>query len=125
VVAVREVPDCGNAPRKEVLRDIVIGLAERDANAVGALLADDVRWWLVGDTELVGADAVRDWVTGLPEAAELAFDALMTHGRLAGVDGTVTTADGVQEAFCHVLHFAGAAKSAKIVRVRSYRRTSR
>ena len=125
MVAVREVPDCGNAPRKEVLRDLVIGLAERDADAVVALLADDVRWSLVGDTELVGADAVRDWIAGLPEADELAFEALMTHGRLAGVDGTVTTADGAREAFCHVLHFAGAAKAAKIIRVRSYRRTSR
>jgi hypothetical protein len=125
VVAVREAPDCGNAPRKEVLRDLVIGLAEADADAVVGLLAEDVRWSLVGDAELVGANAVRDWVAGLPAADELVFEALLTHGRLAGVDGAVIGPDGAQEAFCHVLHFAGAAKTAKIVRVRSYRRTSR
>lgn len=125
MVAVREVPDCGNAPRKEILRDLVIGLADGDVDAVGGLLSEDVRWSLVGDAELVGADAVRDWVAGLAEADELVFEALMTHGRLAGVDGTVIGPDGSREDFCHVLHFAGAARTAKIVRVRSYRRTSR
>ncbi|MFC7340018.1 hypothetical protein [Saccharopolyspora griseoalba] len=125
MVVVRGVPDCGNAPRKVVLRDLVIGLAERDADAVVAPLADDVRWSLVGDVELVGADAVRVWGAGLPEADELTFEAVLTHGRMAAVDGSVIAADGAQEDFCHVLHFAGAAKTAEIVRVRSYRSTSR
>lgn len=120
MVTVRSTPDCGNAPRKEVLRDLVVALAERDGETVAALVGEDVEWNLVGDTVVRGREAVRAWAADLPEAKEVAFGALITHGREAGVDGMIEAADGTRHAFCHVLRFPGTARTAKIAEIRSY-----
>lgn len=120
MVTVQSPPDCGNAPRKEVLRDLVVALAGRDGGTVAALVGENVEWNLVGGTVLRGREAVRAWAAGLPEAKEVAFGALLTHGREAGVDGMVETADGTRYAFCHVLRFPGTARTAKITEIRSY-----
>ncbi|SFC97234.1 hypothetical protein [Streptomyces aidingensis] len=59
MVMIRSTPDCGNAPRKEVLRDLVVALAEGDDETVAALVGEDVAWSLVGETVLRGREAVR------------------------------------------------------------------
>lgn len=120
MVTIRFAPDCGNAPRKEVLRDLVVALAEGNDETVAALVGEDVEWNLVGDTVLRGREAVRAWAADLPEAKEVAFGSLITHGREAGVDGTIEAADGTRYAFCHVLRFPGTARTAKIAEIRSY-----
>ncbi|GAA2112684.1 nuclear transport factor 2 family protein [Streptomyces synnematoformans] len=120
MVTIRSAADCGNAPRKEVLRDLVVALAEGDGATVAALVGEDVAWSLVGEAVLRGREAVRAWVADLPEAKEVAFGSLLTHGREAGVDGTIEAADGTRYAFCHVIRFPGTAKTAKIAEVRSY-----
>ncbi|WP_061963910.1 nuclear transport factor 2 family protein [Demequina aurantiaca] len=113
-------PDCGNAPRKAVLRDIAIGLARADAAALGPYLADDAVWTLVGDRDLTGAQEIRAWAASAPRAAELRFASVLTHGPEASMSGTVTLASGERTFFSHVLRFASAGKSAKAKRVTSY-----
>ncbi|EST21262.1 hypothetical protein N566_27590 [Streptomycetaceae bacterium MP113-05] len=87
---------------------------------MAALVGEDVEWNLVGDTVLRGREAVRAWAADLAEAKEVAFGSLITHGREAGVDGTIEAADGARYAFCHVLRFPGTARTAKIAEIRSY-----
>ncbi|MEV6719461.1 nuclear transport factor 2 family protein [Streptomyces xanthochromogenes] len=120
MVTVRATPDCGNAPRKEVLRDFVIAMAEADGETLAGMVGEGVEWHLVGEAVLRGRAAVRAWAAGLPVAREITFGAVITHGREAGVDGTTEAADGRRYAFCHVLRFAGAARTAKIAEIRSY-----
>ncbi|WP_415953025.1 nuclear transport factor 2 family protein [Streptomyces sp. KLOTTS4A1] len=120
MLRIHSTPDCGNAPRKEVLRDLVIALAERDGETVSALVAEGVVWNQVGVSASDGREAVRGWAAAGPEVEELSFGALITHGREASVDGTLELTDGTRHAFCHVLRFAGAARTAKIVEIRSY-----
>ncbi|GAA3733160.1 nuclear transport factor 2 family protein [Leifsonia bigeumensis] len=120
MVTIHEEPDCGNAPRKEILRDLVVAIAERDGESIAPLLADDVAWTFVGEQHLTGRDTVLKWVDDLPPVEEVAFGTFLTHGRGAGVDGVLDLVDGARLAFCHGLRFAGAARTTKIVSVNSY-----
>ena len=120
MVKIHDEPDCGNAPRKEILRDFVGSLAERNSEHVTSLLADDIAWRIVGERTLTDRDTVLKWVTALPKVDQVVFGSLLTHGRGASADGVFHLADGTQSAFCHVLRFAGAAKTAKIVGINTY-----
>lgn len=105
---------------KQILRDFVVGLAERDSEQIVSLLAEEIVWSLVGGDTLTSCDAVRRWVTSLAEVDEVAFRSLLTHGRGASVDGVVRLAAGHRSGFCHVLRFTGSAKTARIRGVNSY-----
>ncbi|PYI64576.1 hypothetical protein CVV68_21505 [Arthrobacter livingstonensis] len=120
MVAIREEPDCGNAPRKTIVRDLVVALAVKDVDFVASLVTNDASWALVGEQHLVGGPAVVAWVSGLPSVSAVVFGSLLTHGRGASVDGVLELSDGTKMGFCHVLRFAGAGKTAKLVGVNSY-----
>ena len=120
MVKVRVEPDCGNAPRKELLRELVVCLAERDIERLRPLLSDDIDWQLIGARSLAGLDEVAGWVSNLAAVREVVFGSLLTHGRGASVDGMLHLLDGSRIGFCHVVTFTSAAKSAKIRLARSY-----
>lgn len=119
-VRIVDEPDCGNAPRREILRDIVKALATRDADAVTEYLRVDAVWSLVGDRDLSGTDQIALWIASMPAPTELRFESLVTHGREASASGTLTLASDEQSHFSHVFQFAGATKTAKVKRVASY-----
>lgn len=120
-LAVVDVPDsCGNAPRKAIVRDFTIALYAKQMHQLAAILRDDVRWHIVGSHVLTGTKQVRGWVAEEPAAVKLTIHTIITHGWECGVDGSIERADGTLAAFCHVIVFAGAAKTAKIKEIRSY-----
>ncbi|WP_111720957.1 nuclear transport factor 2 family protein [Homoserinimonas sp. OAct 916] len=120
MLTIHEEPDCGNAPRKLILRNLVVALATQDSEYVDSLLSDDVVWDLVGGQVLMGRDAIREWITSQGPVDAVTFGTFLTHGRGAGVDGSLDLADGPRSRFCHVLRFAGAARTAKVIGVNSY-----
>lgn len=120
MVTVRIAPDCGNAPRREITRDLVIALADNDARVIEEMLAQNGQWTIVGAETHSGRDAILQWVAGLPAVRELEFGSVLTHGKGASVDGTATRSDGTIVHFSHVLEFAGHAKTAPLASVRTY-----
>lgn len=120
MVTIHEEPDCGNSPRKEILRDLVVALAQRDVEHIEAVLADDVSWTIVGEQTVSGREATKEMVLALPHVDELTFGTFLTHGRGGGVDGVLRLADGTQTAFCHLLRFKSTVKTAKVVGINSY-----
>lgn len=112
--------DCGNAPRKMVIRDLLVALAERDHDAVVSFLREDVRWDVVGLKELTGPDAVGDWLLQQPPVEELHIATVITHGTDCGAEGRLVHSDGTTTRFNHIMLFAGHAKTAKVKEVRSY-----
>ncbi len=120
MVKIEVEPDCGNAPRKVVLREIVVSLAEQDIEGITSLLSGDIAWDLVGERTLADSDEVGSWVSNLPAVREVVFGSLLTHGRGASVEGVLRLIDGTRTGFCHVLQFTSAAKTAKIRSVSSY-----
>lgn len=120
MVTIHEEPDCGNSPRKEILRDLVVALAQRDVEHLAAVLDEDVSWTVVGEQTVSGRVAARGMALALPPVDELTFGTFLTHGRGAGVDGVLRLADGGETAFCHVLRFKSTAKTAKVADINSY-----
>jgi len=120
-LAIVDVPDsCGNAPRKAIIRDFTIALYGKRVHEVAAMLKDDVRWQIVGSHLLTGIEQVQTWMTTEPGALKLTIHTIITHGSECVVEGTIEQADGTMAGFCHVIIFAGAAKTAKIKEIRSY-----
>lgn len=110
--------DCGNAPRVGIVGDFVAGWAEGNLEAASELLADDVRWTLVGAATGIGTDGIP---SVLPPFSpdRLVILSIVTHGRLASCDGYLEAARK-RVGFSHAIRFAGASKTAKIAEVRSY-----
>lgn len=112
--------DCGNAPRKMVIRDFLVALYQQDDADVAAALRDNVRWEVIGSTVQEGLDEVGDWVRQQPPAAELHIATVLTHGTDCAADGRVVHVDGSTTHFSHMLFFTGHTKTAKIKKLRSY-----
>lgn len=114
--------DCGNSPRKQLLKELYTALAEGDVEDILSRLTDDVRWSVVGNVTVEG----RDDVTGLleqllaAEYAEIRVDNIITHGYTAAANGTTRATNGDTHAFCEVFTFDGATKTADIEAVDSY-----
>lgn len=116
-----DIPEnCGNAPRKAVVRDFLIALYQRDGAHVLDRLRDEIQWDVIGSTQLQGHDDVESWLETQPDAAALHLHTVITHGTDCGADGRVVYDDGTEIAFNHVFIFAGHAKTAQIKTIRSY-----
>lgn len=115
--------DCGNAPRKAILRDLQAAWARGDVDEVADWVRDDIVYDVVGTERIVGKEAFRAKVaSGHDDESiqELHIHNIITHGWIAALNGTVTTVSGRQVGFCNVFVFAGAAKTAKIKEITSY-----
>lgn len=113
--------DCGNAPKRLVLRDYVLAVAERDVDAIAAALADDVVWEIVGRSTTM-KDDFASTVDQLFKGAvdTLSIESILTHGKEGCVAGTMVLADGRSIRFCDVYLFNGHSKTAKIKKITSY-----
>lgn len=114
--------DCGNAPKKLVLRDFLIALAKGDSQHVADNITDNIHWNLVGTKVLVGREEVTaafdELVDG--ETSKLVIDNIVTHGSICSANGTWYKADGRVVAFCDVYRFNSHAKHAKLKEITSY-----
>lgn len=122
MIDVQAPADCGNAPKKRVLRDFTVALVERDEEAVLAAVSDDVEWDLVGRRIVHGkvdfTDAVAAALGG--EVATLHLDAILTHGNEGAVSSRILFRGSGQLRCCDVYKFSGFGKTAKIKRITSY-----
>lgn len=114
--------DCGNTPKKALLRDFNVAFAENEVEFILENVSDDVEWTIVGDREILGRDDFATAVEGMtdPDVAALTIDHVITHGATASVDGTLGLDDGSVYAFCDVYDFSSHAKDAKIQTMTSY-----
>lgn len=122
-MVVEDVPaDCGNAPRKAVIRDFVVDLYGGHVEGTLATLAEDVTWDVLGAISLHGHEDVTPWLEEhqADAATRVRFGLILTHGTDCGVDGEVQFASGKHVSFCHIMKFSGHAKTAKIKMLRSY-----
>lgn len=116
-----DVPEqCGNAPRKLVICDFMVGLYGQDIELVTSLLSDNVQWDIIGAHSMASHDEVATWIMEQNPGRKLAINTVITHGPECGVDGTITYHDGTVAAFSHIMAFTGGAKTAKIKAIRSY-----
>ena len=109
MVKVTVEADCGNAPRKEFLKQFHIALANSDSNFVIENITDDIHWEIVGNHAITNKEEFGKRILDSPfwNVKELVIDAIITHGNEASVNGTVVTSDDLKFAFCNVYKFKG------------------
>lgn len=114
--------DCGNAPKKEFIRDFNIAFIKNDLEAILDAMTDDIEWELVGDTVRTGKEEVREFMKGMPvsKGTELTILTIITHGNTAASNGTMKFEDGSEIAFCDIYEFSGHDKNARIIKLASY-----
>lgn len=114
--------DCGNAPKKLLVRDWLIDAAAGDVEGVEARLDQAAHWEDVGAAECRGRSDVAAALVALPGAEVTTFGLhrLLSHGKHVAVDGTFECADGRVARFAHFIEFSGHGKNAGIESVVSY-----
>lgn len=114
--------DCGNAPRKHLLRAFTTAIVTQAAEPLLPYLADNTQWERVGVQSMQGKDAIVAAIQDQDRkpATLLQIHHILTHGGTAAIDGIVHTADQSQYAFCDVYSFRSAGKNAKIKSITSY-----
>lgn len=113
--------DCGNAPKKEFIRDFNIAFAENKKEKILEFMADDIEWVFVGKQIMNGKEEVKKFLEtmGDDKAEELILDTIVTHGDEAAADGVMKFSK-MAVAFCDVYKFTGHDKNAKIKNLTSY-----
>jgi hypothetical protein len=117
--------DCGNAPKKLLLKELTTAFAKGTAQRVLLpQLADDVDWEIVGTEPIKGKDAVARMLSEAAKsgnrATQLEIENIITHGNAGSVNGHITMADGKQYAFCDVYVWNGASAKSAIRKITSF-----
>jgi len=112
--------DCGNSPRRQLIKDLYITFAENDLETFYSCLVDDITWNFVGGSLLSGKQEIKEFFekNKLIEAEEFLVDYILTHGNLCSVGGKITLPD-------KNVHFANfyeftSVNSKKIKRIKSF-----
>jgi len=114
--------DCGNAPKKLMLKEVAAALLLKDIDSVGEQLADQVAWHKVGEISYKGKEAVAKAAEAEKDnkAKEIQIETIITHGTTGAVNGTLATEALQRYAFCHIYQFTSAGKKGKIKEITSY-----
>lgn len=113
--------DCGNAPKKELLKKLLIAFAGMDADFMNENFTDDIRLDDVGNQTVHGKDQVIETLhrTKQGKTAELHIHHLITHGSSGAANGILVLDSRESLAFCNVYRFSSG-KAAKIKDITSY-----
>jgi hypothetical protein len=103
-------PDCGNAPRKLFLRDLLIAIVDGNMKHVQKIIPDNISWDIVGQKQITNQEQCLKELKGHASwnAKQLIVDTIITHGPFASVSGLITGADKTTYRFCNVYRFKGA-----------------
>lgn len=106
---------------QQFLEDLNKAFARSDTDYILRHVTDDIKWEVKGDFSIKGKEAFKQELKKMesPEPFELTIHNIITHGRSAAVDGTMTIPDGKVYAFCDLYKFSGL-KYPKISEMVSY-----
>ncbi|MCM3572466.1 hypothetical protein M3172_04645 [Mesobacillus subterraneus] len=115
--------DCGNAPRKVLLKELTVALATKDFSGMIESIADDLRWQIAGHKTFFGKESLKDALNeNISKAVvQLKIQNIITHGSTGSVNGFFVFGDHSTLSFCDVYTFSSAGKSAKIKEIVSFR----
>lgn len=114
--------DCGNAPKKQLIKDFNIAFAKGDTATILNYFADDIHWEMIGGDTWDGKEAVKAALKTMNggEASELIIDNIVSHGDRCAANGSISYPDGSTIAYCDMYTFSGHAPDAKIKTLIAY-----
>lgn len=113
--------DCGNAPKKQFIKDFNIAYAQADVPALLSMMTDDIEWHLIGADHIHGKEAFKKSLADMSmiEAEELIIDNIISHGDRVAANGEMVYKNN-RIAFCDIYEFDSHGKNAKIKKMTSY-----
>ena len=104
--------DCGNSPKKKILKELIEAFAKNDVDFVAEYCTENVKWNIVNDVYVQGLENVlRVYEKKLTSRiVEIELLNIITHGNVGAVNGTATLADHRVYSFCIVYNFVSAGK---------------
>ena len=113
--------DCGNAPKRILLKKLLTALARGDNAFILKNVSDDVTWHRPGQSSLLGKAAVAKALERMKRQpmAEMTIETIVTHGPTGAANGVMIFNSGKSVAFSHVYRFSSA-KGARIKELTEY-----
>ncbi len=123
MVKVSAAEDCGNAPKKQFVKDFLIASAQADFKAVAEMLRDDANLEIINYVTVSGKDTVikqlqADAAQGAVE--ELVIHNILSHGDRCAANGVLKFKDGSRVAFCNMYVFNSHARDARLKEITVY-----
>lgn len=114
-------PDCGNAPKKELLKQLNIAFAKGNSDFLTEVVSDDIEWDIIGDQKISGKEQFTGKLETLKseKVSELILDRILTHGKEGAANGIIKMQNGNEYGFSDFYEFTGA-KGAKVKSITSY-----
>ncbi|MBD1383324.1 nuclear transport factor 2-like protein [Metabacillus arenae] len=114
--------DCGNAPKKVLLKELTIAFTKNDIDFITKVISDNVCWDMIGDKMIQGKDNLVEMLKQkkIRTVTEIHISNIITHGSTGAVNGTLIFENKKSYAFCDVYNFTSAGKHAKIKEIASY-----
>ena len=115
-------PDCGNAPKKVLLKDFTIAFAKGDIQFILKNLSDNIEWEIVGDQKIHGKSDAEKVLKQMLDASttQLNIVNIITHGDEGAVNGTMKFGEGPEFGFSDFYTFTSHGKDAKIKQLTSF-----
>jgi hypothetical protein len=115
--------DCGNAPKKKLIKDFNIAFANYDIGFIIENISGEVCWNIVGEQLVIqGKEVLAATLEQMKnkKTIELQITSIITHGNTGAANGIIKYENSKTYAFCNVYIFSSTAKNAKIKEITSY-----
>ncbi|WP_164732383.1 nuclear transport factor 2 family protein [Flagellimonas oceanensis] len=114
-------PDCGNAPKKELVKYLTCYFASNEIEKGMGFLDTDIRWELVGSKTIRGKDQFRLELHKRRQnsVVELTIHSILSHGKEAAINGEMLFEDGSVIGFSDFYEFSSA-KGNRVKTIVSY-----
>jgi hypothetical protein len=113
--------DCGNAPKREFLKNFRIAMAKANQDFLLNSVTDDIVWNVVGGKLTEGKDSYSKELKKMPsnDTKGLTIHQILSHGKEGAINGTIETETGDVIEFSEFYVFQGA-KGDKIKSIITY-----
>jgi hypothetical protein len=114
--------DCGNAPKKELLRAFNVALVCNDVGFITETITEDIHWNFIVGSVLQGKAEVFRMLEKLidKKPTDLVISNIITHGYSGSVNGILNLESNISYAFCNVYRFNSSLNKTKIKEINSY-----
>src|SRR5699024_6855459 len=114
-IKVKCAEDCGNAPKKQLLKELSIAFVNQEFGFCLDWVADDITCEIIGGEQIQGKEDFEQILHKIKDFTiqELHIHNIITHGNAASLNGTVVYDDQQRVAFCNVYRFWASVKMQK------------
>ncbi|WP_068619616.1 hypothetical protein [Paenibacillus tuaregi] len=114
--------DCGNAPKKELLRAFNVAFVCNDRGFIMEKIIEEIKWNFIGSHVLQGRDQVFKMLEKLidKKPVELVISNIITHGYSGSVNGILNLEGNISYAFCNIYRFNSSLNKTKIKEITSF-----